>query len=59
MSAASARELQTRTEDLLRALKTIGQVLADDTVSAKRRIDQALGIVRMYDVGPASGEQKL
>lgn len=56
MSATSERELQARTEDLLRALKTIGQVLADDSVSAKRRIDQALGICRMYDAAPVPKE---
>lgn len=41
------RALVTQVEDFADALSAIGRLLTDDTLSAKRRLDQIDGIVKM------------
>lgn len=49
---STTKELQTRNEDLLLALKAVGELLANGAVPAKKRIDMALGILFRYDAAP-------
>ena len=48
MTKQQEQDLRRRIGDLERALETAGQILGDETVVAKRRIDEARGIVRLY-----------
>jgi hypothetical protein len=55
MSAASERELQTRISDLEGALKAIGRVVTDTSLTPKRRLERAAGILSMFEaLAPAA-----
>jgi hypothetical protein len=45
-------ELETRVSDRDEAMKAIGRVLTDKGIKPERRIDQALGILKMYGCAP-------
>lgn len=53
MSASSERELQARVEDLVRALKIIGSIVADPALKPAQRTERVLAILSMYDAAPA------
>lgn len=46
------REQSVRIADLENAMKAIGQMLADESLAPKRRIDMALGVLWRYDCAP-------
>ena len=46
------QDLQKRNEDLLDAMRAIGKVLTDVRLPVPRRIDQTVGILKMYEVAP-------
>lgn len=46
------REWQTRLEDLENALRTIGQIAVDGSVTPKSRLQRILGIVSLYECAP-------
>ena len=52
MSRSVERELAQEVIDRNEALSCIGRVLRDETLGVRRRIDQVLGIVGMYEPGP-------
>lgn len=58
MSASTERELETRNQDLTNALKHVGRTLADETVPPKRRIDQAMGVIKMYECEPKTTDRE-
>mgnify|MGYP001558569358 CR=1 FL=1 len=52
MSKSSERELILRVGDLENAMKVMGEMLSDETVPPKRRIDMAIGVLWRYDLAP-------
>lgn len=46
-------EAQAHVADLRTAMRTIGDILVDGAFPVERRVDQALGILRMYGCEPA------
>jgi hypothetical protein len=49
MTAAEAKELESRRSDLERAMRAIGRIVVDATVTPKQRLSQVAGILRMHD----------
>ncbi len=56
MSRASEHEQVLRIGDLESALKMIGQLLANEGLAPKKRIDMALGILWRYDAAPKEAQ---
>lgn len=56
MSATSERELQTRVEDLTRALKAIGGIVTEPSLKPAQRTERVLAILSMYNAVPAPKE---
>lgn len=49
---SKAKELATRVEDLEHALRTVGQILHSGTEPHRTRIDQVMGVLKMYGCEP-------
>lgn len=49
MNAAAQRELSLRVSDLENALKAIGRIAVDATITPKARLQRISGILSMYD----------
>lgn len=50
-------DLETRCDDLTDAMRAIGRILVDATVTPKQRIAQVVGVLRMYDCAAAPSER--
>lgn len=57
MSIETERQLKTRNEDLVNALKTIGRILTDPNGGTSRQRQQrVMGVLMMYECAPVNGD---
>jgi len=52
IKASDVKELQTRNEDLVEAMKVIGRIIIDGDMSPKDRLTRIAGILSLYECNP-------
>ena len=52
IKASDVKELQTRNEDLVEAMKAIGRIVIDGEKTPQVRLAQIAGILSLYECNP-------
>ena len=50
----TAKALQARNDDLVKALKAIGRIVSDPTLKPSQRTERVLSVLFMYDCAPVA-----